>query len=296
MNLNRQKRNYLFIQIFNVVLIFLLISIFFNINITGLSVLSSRDYRVYIINAYEDKDVTFLIPFEKVDKEFENFYAEIRIYDLNENEVAFLSSDKMTVSSNNEMELKMIWKGSGKEGNYQARIFIFEDDESYSFSRNFKLEREILTFESVIVRNFFLGEVVNFSVLLKNHRSDLLFNVSVSILILNKEGKTISEIVSEKKDIPKDSFSQLEILWDTKEIKSGRYNAKMIINYDESFINRDLIIEISQDNFNIIGVGYSIFNEPKDDLDKEMIIYILIGLLIIVNIAWVLYYKIKIKK
>ena len=291
MKIGNMKRKYFTVGIFNLIIL-LFIAIFFitNANITGFAVLDFASYRLYIFDAYQGKDVSFVIPIDNGAEEIESAYAEISIFDLDENEVAFLKSSEIKVFPNEKTELKMIWKGSGIQENYQARIIIFNDNESYSFSKNFKLEREILTFESVVVKDFVLGEVVNFSVVLQNHLDENLSNVSVSILILDEYGNTLSEIISETKDIQENSISQLQIIWDTEGIKPNRYNAKMIINYGENFIDRDLIIDIADGNFNIIGVGYSISNEPTKTPNNNTTIFLLVGLLIIVNVAWVIYY------
>jgi hypothetical protein len=101
---------------------------------------------------------------------------------------------------------------------------------------------------------------VNFSVIIKNHLNEEITDVSVLILILDSSETILSEIVSEEKSVEGNSASQLEILGNTKNIEPDKYNSKMIIKCGENFIDRDLIVNIHDGNFEIVGVSYSIAN------------------------------------
>ena len=263
--------------------------------ITGFAVSGIEDSRVYILNAYQGKDVTFLIPIDNDEKEIEEIYAELKILDLSGNEVANLETNSISISPNESNELRAIWFGSGFDEKYEVRIMVFDDEKTYSFSKIFDLEKEIITFESVVIQEFSLGEIANLSAILRNHLNEEIKDVSVSILILDEEGNTISEIISDKKDIQENSLAELEIIWDTKGVARGRYNAQMIINYNERFIDRDLIINIQQDVFDIVGVGYSIIGNVEESPRNQTLIYFLVILLLIVNIIW-LFYHLKSKR
>ena len=279
----------------NLAILFSILVLYFGGNgITGFVVANFEDYRVYITDSYAGKNVNFIMPVDNGPEPIDNAYAEIRILDSKGEQVAFLETEKIGVFANEKAELKTTWTDSGAEGLYQARIFIFNDDKSYSFSKNFRLDQKTLVFESVVFRDFDLGEIVNMSAIIQNYLDEDLYNVSISILILDDFGDVVSEIVSEEKGIGGNSTSQFGISWDTANIDSGRYNAQMIINYGEDFIEKDLVVNIQDGSFDIIGIGYSIAKDvPASKYDSPM--FFLVILLIVINLMWILYY-IKSKK
>jgi hypothetical protein len=279
------------------IIAFLFLATQFNlISITGFSVANSYgDYSVYILDAYEGDDVNFIIPIKNTKgSSINNTYAEISVLDSKNNNVFSAITESISILPNETKELKAVWS-QGVAGDYQLRTLIFLDDESYSFSKTFKVEKKTITFESIVVDEFKLGEVVNFSIVVQNHLDEELENVSAGILILDDSGNVIEEVRSNKESLDPKSLKKLSANWDTENIKAGTYNAKLNVDYGENFLDKDIVLNINEESIEIAGIGYSIAQQPEESSYTAYIIAFLVVLLILINLSWIILYKRKAK-
>jgi hypothetical protein len=285
-----------FTFVVSAILLLYLANQFSVISITGFAVASYNDYSIYILNAYEGDNVEFIIPVKNnKGTEISNAYAEVTILDSKNNKLSDLVTESISILPNETKEIKVSWNG-GSSGDYQVRTLLFLDEESYSFSKIFKIEKKTLTFESIIVDQFKLGEIVNFSIAIQNHLDERIENVSAGILIMDDSGNIISEVRSIKENLQPLELKKLAVNWDTKGIQAGTYNAKLNVNYGENFLDKDIVLNIGEENIEVTGIGYSIAQQPKESSYTSYIIMFLVALLVLVNISWIVYYRRKVKK
>lgn len=268
-----------------------------SIGITGFSVSGYTEYSVYILDTYEGDDISFVIPVEnKKDGIINKAVASVEVLDSNNQKVSSLETASISIYPGETKELKAVWYGGGSSGQYQARIMLFLDDESYSFSKLFTIEKKTITFESIIIDEFKLGETVNFSIVVQSHLEENLENVSAGILLLDDSGKTIAEIRSVKDSLEQKSLKKLMVNWDTKNIRPGTYNAKLVVNYKDRFIEKDLVLNIQEDSFEVIGIGYSISPRARASSKYSLAIMFLVIVLVLINISWAILYRRKTKR
>ena len=296
----RQKRNkfeyYSLLTLTAIVL--LIISVFFlarygQLSITGFAIGTSvSEYNVYILDSFEGEDITFVIPLQNIGQSRINkSYAEIEILDSGNKNVKMLTTDSISLNESEKRELKAIWYEAGKAGEYQVRITVFSNSESYSFSKSFKIDRKTVTFESIIVNDFKLGEVTNFDILVQNHIDEDILDISAGILVYDDAGNIISEMRSARENLSQNSIKKLSVSWDTKSVESGKYNAKLVLDYGNESSERDIVMNIEDESLEVIGVGYSIANQPQKSKSALYVIIFFIVLLVLVNLSWIIIYR-----
>lgn len=261
----------------------------FTPNITGYSINSYDNYNVYVINNYEGESVNFVIPIENIENFDSEYYATIEILDNLGKSVYLTQTERKEITKNSTSELKVLWPKAESAGNYQARINVNIGNNSYSFTKSFIVEQKTLTFESISINEFNLGEVVNFSVIVQNHLNENVKDAFIGILIYDTNNSIIGNLKSEKEDISPNSIKKLIIYWDTKNIMPGKYNAKLNMNYGSKIIDKDIVLNIAEDNMEVVGIGYSIVQKPKQSNNNFIIIFLVI-ILVIVNLFWILFY------
>ena len=64
-----------------------------------------------------------------------------------------------------------------------------------------------------------------------------------------------------------------------------------MVNYGKKSTDKNLILKVSQDKLDVIGVGYAIRPRGGKGIDITTILLILVILLLIVNLAWFVFFK-----
>lgn len=263
-----------------------------NINITGLTI-KHPGFNLYIIE--EQDSLILTIPIKNENNNSQKVNVEITILNSKNKEIKNLKSPQKIIESNKTDEIKAKLNPKLSPGKYQARIFLFIGNQSYSFSKNFEIEQKTLSFKSINIKEFNLGEKANISIIIENHLNQTAQDVSSGILIYKESGEILSELKTKTYNINKKELKKMNLFWDTTNLKPGKYNAKLIINHQEEIIDKEIVINLQEDNIEIIGIGYSIIYDTRTNL-RDFLPAILIILIILINLAWIIFYtKTKLK-
>jgi hypothetical protein len=95
----------------------------------------------------------------------------------------------------------------------------------------------------------------------------------------------MADVKSATENIPALSKKELIAYWDTVGVKEGEYEGKLMVKYGEKASEKNLILKVSEDNLDIVGLGYAIRKKPKG-ISLTTILIILIAILVIANISW----------
>jgi hypothetical protein len=96
-------------------------------------------------------------------------------------------------------------------------------------------------------------------------------------------------------DVPGLGNQIFNAYWDTAGIKEGTYSGKLILNYANKVLERDLKTDIKLDRIDIeiVGIGVTAKATAATTGFKPNLMTILIILLILINIGWFVYFKLK---
>jgi hypothetical protein len=272
----------------------------FRFNFTGFTFAEFIDTEImYTLNAYSNEETTFVIPI-KNNKEslLKDIHATIEIYDLDNNLLKELETEKINLEKKSEGELRIKWQNNLYPGSYKTRIYVNSEETNAVFTKTFKIEARTISIESILINNFELGKEINIEILIQNHLDKEIKGVKSNILIYDELDRTIANLKSETKLIEGKSLSKLENLWNTEELTPGIYNAKLRVEAQDYLIERDLVFSIDKETMSVTGVGFAINYKEKNRIDTMWIIIIFVILILFINIViWRIFLKKhKIKK
>jgi len=245
-----------------------------------------------VLDTEQNSTATFIIPVKSRGKlGIGNLRANIDIYRLNE-KIATLETDSVELESGERTELSAKWFVDVSPGEYTAKVTVLYDGETESFEKLFTVGTKMLTIESIFVNNFQLGEIAKLQILIENRFNQELKNVFANLLVYNRGDQVMTDVKSAGEDIPALSKKELIAYWDTVGVEEGEYNGKLIVKYGEKSTDKNLVLKISENNLDVTGVGYAISSKGgTKGINITTILLILVILLLIVNLAWFVFFK-----
>ncbi|MDP2925379.1 MAG: hypothetical protein Q8N99_03340 [Nanoarchaeota archaeon] len=251
-----------------------------------------------ILDAEAGGNVTFIIPAINRGKVgIGDARASIGIYTALNEKVGSVESDSSQVKSGERSELSAKWLANVNQGNYLAKVTLFYDGETRAFEKQFAIGSQALSIESIMVNNFKLGDIAKLEILVENKWSQELISVFANLLIYNTDNQAMADIKSANENIPALSKKQLIAYWDTVGVSEGEYNGKLMVKYGQKSTDKNLVLKVSEDSIDVSGVGFAI--RPKSSgkgISLTTILLALVVVLLIVNLAWFIFFKRMMKK
>lgn len=228
--------------------------------------------------------------------DIESLRGIIDIYDLSNNKVGTINTNEVSLKSGASVDLFGEWSPNVNPGTYIARVNIFYDGKSDNFERKFGVGKPRLVIGNISVNKFALGQIAKLSISVENKWNEFLNNSFANLIIYNEEGQEMTNIQSVSENIPAFSRKELILYWDSKGVKEGKYNAKLVIHYAKSVSEKSLMLQVKEDNLRIKGLGNVINSNNNKDVNITFILMMLVFLLLVVNVAWLIFFKKNKKK
>lgn len=220
-------------------------------------------------------------------------YCEIKIYQ-GETSLGKIESNRISIESGQRKELTAEW--TGEPGKYKAVIGLIYDGKIETIEKEFNLGLENVDVLGVSVNEFKLGDVAKIKILVQNKDSGEISEAEASMKIYDVQNEKVADIKSEKYAIPSKSNKEMNIYWDTEKIDSGEYGSNLKINYEDKFVEKNLKIDVGEDSMTFRGVGFVIAPDAGGKMNMSTILYIIIGFLVLVNLAWLIWWMRNKKK
>ncbi len=250
------------------------------------------DAELNVLDAENNATATFIVPVINRGKlGIGQARAVIDIYTGLNEKIATIETDSLEIGAGSRTELSAKWPVSVNSGNYIAKISVFYDGETKSFEKQFSIGANMLSIESILVNNFQLGEIAKLQILVENKWNEEIKEVYGNLIVYNHEEQVMADVKSATESVPALSKKELIAYWDTVGVDEGEYNGKLYVKYGKKSSDKNLILKISQDNLEIFGVGYAIRPKGGKGTNMVTILTILVVLLLIVNLAWFVFYK-----
>jgi len=194
-------------------------------------------------------------------------------------------------SCNPRTELSGKWNVNLNSGNYIAKVSVFYDGETKNFEKQFSVGTNMLSIESIFVNNFRLGEIAKLQILVENRWNQNLSDVFANLLVYNQDSQVMADIKSSSEGVPALSKKTLIAYWDTVGVEEGEYNGKLMVKYGQKSSDKNLVLKLTEDSLDIFGVGYAINPSGGKGIDMTMILLVLVIILLVVNLAWFVFFK-----
>lgn len=224
--------------------------------------------------------------------------AVISIYDFSGEHIKTLNTNEISLQAYEKKEIFADWNVDASEGRYTAKVVLNYDGKEMFLEKEFEVGEFLLDLQQIFVKDFRLGDIAKFNMLVKNKWNEPIANAYAEMRVYDSEMDEIVNIKSATYSIPAGMQTTMNYYWDTKDVEEGLYNANVILHYAEKKTQQDLKLDVGQNRIEIIGLGYVISSESTSRGGKGIvtILIVVIALLILINLAWFFAWRKKIKK
>ena len=211
----------------------------------------------------------------------------IDIQSLTDDKVFTINTKLDSIGSQDKKEFQATWNGPIELGRYYAELTLTYDGKVSYAELIFEVGEKNLEVIDITVKNFRLGEIAKFNILVDNRWSEEINDAFVELIILDLS-EEIDRFKSASENIPPLSVMELTAFWDSAGVEEGEYNFKIILNYEGKKIEKIVktVISLNSIKFDFFGTGAVVANGPGMDTSKIVII-----VLIIINIGWFIYFR-----
>ncbi|MSS74273.1 hypothetical protein EXS72_01395 [Candidatus Pacearchaeota archaeon] len=249
------------------------------------------------VSSAKEGGIAFVFPIvSKGDLDIARAKAVIEIFTPLNEKVASLITNEIPVPSHERRELAVIWDTSSvKSGKYRAVATVLYDESTISLEREFAVGADTLKINNVEVNDFALGGIAKFEFLAENPMNIPMQGVYITMQIFNEQEAILAEFKSATYDIDAFDKKVLVAFWDTEGVKKGSYPAKAIIKFGEQSLQHELTLEVSDDEINVVGLGYVIKSAGgKSSNNLVTLLGVIVGILVILNLVWFLMLRKKV--
>jgi hypothetical protein len=238
--------------------------------------------------------VNFYIPvLSRGEEKINSVKGVIDIY-KGDNKITSINTNEVSLALGERKELSAEWEASSG-GEYDAKIHVNYDGEIKELEKSFTVGNESFGLLGVSVNDFKLGDVAKIRILVQNKLSDPVKDAYATLAVYDTNLQKIADLKSENYEIPALSNKEIIVYWDTEKLNKGNYDSDLGINYKDKFIVKNLQIAVTETSMTFSGTGFAIAaNNQK--LNINSIYYIIIGVLVLVNIAWLVWWMRNKKK
>lgn len=253
-----------------------------------------------IIGGKIDKKVRFFVPLINFGEEdVKSAKAEIIIMDMYEKVINKVETDEQSVPGKGRAELSAEMDPSPLlPGIYRIIARVAYDGLTTTAENTFYIKDFLLIPLDISVRDFTLGEIARFNILVENI-GNINIKDAYSLMILDaKDGRNIANLKSVPTDFKPLEKKEIVSYWDTKDVKADEYEGKLILRYEDKTDERGIRTIVGKNSIQteIIGVtGYAVKEEALAPSHASPLV-ILVILLVIVNIGWFVFYFISRKR
>ncbi len=252
------------------------------------------DIGVNVVGPNDDGEISFVLPV--INRGLENIglaRATIDIFDSNNNKIATVSTNQLPVLSSEREELIAKWDASNASfGNYKMIANIYYDNESVNLERYFTIGEPLIELREIKVNEFKLGGIAKFEMTVQNKWNENIAAYS-EMLVYNDKGGVVADFKSSGVDVPALGTGTLVAYWDTAGVQKNTYDSSVALIYNQKSTEKKFKLEVSDNNINIIGVGYVISKTNLAGGNNAFIIVLVIAIivLVIINALWFLYFR-----
>lgn len=251
--------------------------------------------KLYVYSAALGEPIRFVIPVASVgDFDLTSVRAKVDIHDETGGKVDSFDIDAIEIKSGTQKELVYDWKKDVLVGDYIALATVIYDEGTVSLEEKFRVGRAKLELQEVRVDDFNLGDIVKLEMLVENKWSSQINDVLINTTIYNDRGGVVSAIKSSDYNVGAFSKEVFVSYWDTAGVLEGEYDAQISIEHDDEESKNNLKFDVSKNELVVIGLGYVISEAEGDGGDYTL--WIIVGLLVLMNIIWFWILRKKLKK
>lgn len=249
-----------------------------------------------VYNSAQGEDVTFVFPVvNKGQFELTSVRANVDIYNKANEKVGSFNTDSISIPIGERKEVVHEWANNLSIGEYRAAATVIYDEGTINIERVFSVGDKELELQEINVNDFNLGEIVKMEMLVENKWSEPISDAYVETKIMNDNEEVVASFKSSSYDIDALAKQVFVSYWDTAGVSEGSYASDVAINYLDKVSKKSLQFEVSQNELNVVGLGYVVSDGSGGEGNIVTVLVIIIVVLIMINLLWFLVFRKKLE-
>jgi len=218
--------------------------------------------------------------------------ASIDILGPTNDVIATIETEPASIKSMQKGELMAVWNAEVNPGMYHASATVRYDGEVGKTEKTFYVGNMLVDVLDIKVKDFSLGSVAKFDMLVENKWNQPIKNVYAHMRIYDKDDNKVADFKSASLDMEAYEKAHLYAYWDTEGIQEGDYKAKLELHYGDRVTEREIPTKIGLESIRMdfMGGGSGAVTGEGDLLSQYPII-LLVAVLIAINLAWFMYFR-----
>lgn len=235
----------------------------------------------------EDGNVYFFMPlYSRGNETIERVTGNIIIYDSSGKEVDRLYTNELSLEPADKKELTSVWENP-LNGRFMAELVLDYDGAEKTIKKEFSVGSDI-SILSVSAKDFVLGDIAKITILIQNKMGSEIIGAVAHMDIYDNKLEKIKELNSESYSLNSNSNSEMVIYWDTDGLSEGLFETDLRIDYDKRFLEQRYRVDVDKNMMIFSGVGFVIADESPSGFSVMTVLYIVIGVLILINLLWLI--------
>ncbi len=236
--------------------------------------------------------VKFVLPvINRGELEMVNVNAIVDVYGALNEKVDTVRTNELGILGGERKEIVANWKPEVGFGKYRAVATLIYDGETKTLEKEFTIGQQTLEIQNIEVNDFVLGGIAKFEILVENQWNDETQNAFAEMYIYNDRGQVMAEVKSPNYNLPPLENSLMVFYWDTKGVKVGNYESELFLKFGQQSSKEDLILEVSENEIRIVGMGYVISKDKREEGNLVFFLLLIVGVLVAINLLWFLYFR-----
>jgi hypothetical protein len=220
----------------------------------------------------------------------------IDIYGPTNSKIATLTGDSFQLASKQSMVVAIDWTPDIGPGNYRAVASLVFDGGNAKDEKAFSIGQFAIEIADITVRDFKLGGIAMFDILLENRWNERIPGVYGVVEVRDEAGKTYTQFKTASVDIGSKEKNTIQAYWDTKSVGPGKYKLDIVLNYLGKQSEKIFDIRVSADKIDTSLGGMAVTETAQAKEPVLQGIYILTFLVIVLIVINVLMFLRKSKK
>lgn len=254
---------------------------------------------LYISEANVDETMTFTVNvLNKGTSAISDIHGEVIIRGPTNEEIRRIKTGTInSIASGQAEKLSVDMQTDLNAGLYSAEFIVNYNDKQFVLRDNFRIGSQTVDIEGIRVENFKLGTIAKFDVDLLNKWNQPISSVYADMKVLNDQSLEVASFRTAPTDLMQLSRGTITGYWDTRGVDVGIYDIKVILNYEGTTMEKIFKTVVGIDSITLQDPSLSgqvVASEGGGN--KLSLLYILVIISIVFNVALFIYFKFMRKK
>jgi hypothetical protein len=216
------------------------------------------------------------------------------------NRITLLKSGSFNLASKQSKIVPIKWTPDIGLGNYKAVATLIYNGVNAKDEKTFTIGNLGIEIVDISVKDFKLGNIAMFNIMLQNNWNENISGVYGDITIKDDSGKKYTNFKTASVNLGQGDKQPIQAYWDTKTVGPGKYKLDVILNYLGKSSEKifDILVSLDKIDTNLGGMAITEQEKTKGFLvyGIYLVIFLLIITIIIVIKILIALKKLKVKK